>query len=330
MDKLRTILRALILSLVSLALIVVPYGNPPARAEVEKLIFTAGPAGGAWYGMAGAIGELIKEKFPGMLVTVIPGGGVGNVTVVENDKAQLGLSIAHLYKSAAMGEDPYTSAHKNLKALIKLGTSDMGIFLIKKDVPVASIEELKKKKYPLRLTTTGKASTPALAAKRLLQEYDISFEDLESWGGSVTFTSYADAASLIADGHADAIIAVMVPAISELIRKVEMVWLAPDEAAVERMVEKYGYAKNSIPKDKYPWAAKDSWTIGEPNIVVIRSDIPDNVAYGIADAICGKPETITNFGAHYKGFDPRTAWKDVGGPLHPGAEKFYKDAGYMK
>ncbi|MBW2145771.1 MAG: TAXI family TRAP transporter solute-binding subunit [Deltaproteobacteria bacterium] len=328
--KLKPILMVACLGMVSFALLMVPFGSAMAESEVKKLVFTAGPAGGGWYGLAGAISELIKAKFPGMLVTVTPGGGVGNITVVDKGKAQLGLSIAHLYKSAMMGTDPYKSVHKNLKALIKFGVSDMGIFLVKKDVPLTSIEDLKKKKYPLRLTTTGKASTPALAAKRLLQEYGVTFDDLKSWGGSVTFTSYADAASLIADGHADATITVTVPAIRELVRRVKMRWLDPDEAVVESMVGKYGYAKNFINKGKYPWAVKKGWTIGEPNVIIIRADIPDKVAYTIAKAICEKPDTIRNFGAHYKGFDPKTAWKDVGGPLHPGAEKFYRDAGYMK
>ncbi len=328
--KSKKIFMAVCFGIVSFALLVIPFGSAKAQSQPEKLVFTAGPAGGAWYGLAGAVAELIKEKFPGMLVTVIPGGGVGNISVVDKGRAQLGLSIAHLYKSAMMGKDPYKSVHKNLKALIKFGTSDMGIFLVKEDVPLNSIQDLKKKKYPLRLTTTGKASTPALAAKRLLEEYGITFDDLKSWGGSVTFTSYADAASLIADGHADATITVTVPAIRELIRRVKMRWLDPDEAVVESMVEKYGYAKNFITKGKYPWAVKEGWTIGEPNIIIIRADVPDEVAYKIAQAICEKPQTITNFGAHYKGFEPKTAWKNVGGPLHPGAEKFYRDAGYIK
>jgi TRAP transporter TAXI family solute receptor len=328
--KFKILLMASFLGVVCFALLMVPVGSAQAQSQPDKLVFTAGPAGGGWYGLAGAVGELIKGKFPGMLVTVMPGGGVGNISVVEKGKAQLGLSIAHLYKSAMTGKDPYSTVHKNLKALIKIGVSDMGIFLVKNDVPLNSIEDLKKKKYPLRLTTTGKASTPALAAKRLLQEYEMTFDDLKSWGGSVTFTSYADAASLIADGHADAVIAVTVPAIRELVRRVEMRWLDPSEAVVERMVEKYGYAKNFVKKGKYRWTTKAGWTIGEPNIIIIRADVPDNVAHGIVQAVCEKPETITNFGAHYKGFDCKTAWKDVGGPFHPGAEKFFRDAGYMK
>jgi len=314
------------LALVSLVgwAVVSEAGEPP------KLVFAAGPAGGAWYGLAGAVAELLKSNIPGALVTVTPGGGVGNVQLVETGKAQLGLSISHLYKSGRDGTDPYTAGMKHVRAVLEIGTSDMAIFLVKKSVPIERIAELKEKKLPLRLTTTSKASTPALGGERLLKEYGISFDDLKAWGGSVTFTTYSDAASLIVDGHADAIIATTVPAIDELTRTVEMKWLAPEERVVESMVAKYGYAKNFVEAGKYRWSPKAGWTVGEPNVIIARDDVADDVIFTVTRAICEKPEVIRNWGAHHAGFDPKTAWKNVGGPLHPGAERYFKSVGLMK
>lgn len=301
-----------------------------SAAEPPKLVFAAGPAGGAWYGLAGSLAELLKSKIPGTLVTVTPGGGVGNVQLVDGGKAQLGLSISHLYKSGRDGTDPYTTSLKQVRAVLEVGTSDMAIFLVKKGVPIERIGDLKEKKFPLRLTTTSKASTPALGGERLLREYGISFDDLKSWGGSVTFTTYADAASLITDGHADAIIATTVPAIDELTRTVEMKWLAPDEKVVESMVAKYGYAKNFVEAGKYRWAPKAGWTVGEPNIIIAREDVPEDVIFTLTKAIIEKPDVIRNWGAHHATFDPKTAWKNVGGPLHPGAERYFKSVGLLK
>jgi len=301
-----------------------------SAAEPPKLVFAAGPAGGAWYGLAGSVAELLKSKIPGALVTVTPGGGVGNVQLVETGKAQLGLSISHLYKSGQDGTDPYTTSQKHVRAVLEVGTSDMAIFLVKKTVPIERIAELKEKKFSLRLTTTSKASTPALGGERLLKEYGISFDDLKSWGGSVTFTTYSDAASLIADGHADAIIATTVPAIDELTRTVEMKWLAPEEKVVESMVAKYGYAKNFVEGGKYRWAPKAGWTVGEPNIIIAREDVAEDVIFTLTKAICEKPDVIRNWGAHHVTFEPKTAWKNVGGPLHPGAERYFKSVGLLK
>ncbi len=326
--KLKTILMTLFLGVIfSFFLIVIVFESAKAQTKYDKLVFAAGPAGGAWYGLAGSVAELIKTKFPGIVVTVMPGGGVGNVQLVDSGKAQLGLSISHLYKSALEGKDPYTSPLKRVRAVLEVGTSDMAIFLVKKNIPIERIIDIKEKKFPLRLTTTSKASTPALGAERLLREYGISFDDLKAWGGSVTFTSYTDAASLIKDGHADAIIATTVPAIDELTRTVEMKWLIPEERVVESLVAKYGYAKNFVEADKYRWSPKGGWTIGEPNIIIAREDVPEDLIFTLTQAICEKPEVIRNWGAHHALFDPKKAWKNVGGPLHPGAERYFKATG---
>jgi uncharacterized protein len=306
----------------------------PAHAQrpgFTTLTVAGGPTGGAWFGLAGGVAEQIKKEFPNLLVSVQPGGGVGNVTLVENGRAHIGISVAHLYRSAIEGKEPYAgNVHRRVRVLAEIGTSDMGLFLVREAVPIDSIEALKEKRHPLRLTTTSRASTPALAAERLLAAYGISFDDLKSWGGSVTFTSYADASSLIADGHADAIISPVVPAMVELTRRTPMKWLAPSEKVVDMLVARYGYAKNRIPQGKYDWAKADAWTIGEPNILVVRDEVPDDVVYAITKLLATNPDIIRQWGAHHKLFNPATAWANVGGPLHPGAERFYREAGYLK
>lgn len=298
--------------------------------EFKELVFAGGPAGGVWYGLAGSIAELIKDEFPDLLVSVMPGGGVGNPTLVEKGKAQLGLSLAFLYRAASEGTEPYEDVHKNLRAITTVGSSDQGFFLAREKVPVNSIKEIAEKKYPLRLTTTAKGSTGAIAADRILGKYGITFDDLKSWGGSVTFTSYTDAASLIADGHADANISPVVPALTELMSRVPMKWLQMEEEIIDQLVEQYQYSKNFIPKGKYSFAVEDGWTIGGPNVILVNAEVPEEIVYRITKRLCENPKVVRNWGFWYVDFDPKIAWKGLGGPLHPGAERYYREAGYIK
>ena len=100
----------------------------------------------------------------------------------------------------------------------------MSIFLVREENPIASIEEIKEKKIPIRLLTAPRASSPSVAAERMLAEYGITLEDIRSWGGKVSYVSYAEASSLIKDGHADAWCGPMSPAVVELTvsRKMKM------------------------------------------------------------------------------------------------------------
>lgn len=299
-------------------------------SELEKLVVAGGPAGGNWYGLAGSIAELIKDEFPDLFVSVMPGGSLVNIELVEKGEVQLGLTVAHLYLSASKGVSPFEKIYKNLRALAEVGISDQALFLVREEIPINSLEELKEKKYPLRLTTSPKTSSPALATARLLEQYQITFDDLKSWGGSVIFTSYSDSVNLVADGHADAFVSAVGPAMVELISRRPMKLLSPKEKIVDQLVEQYGYAKNFMPKGKYPWVVEDAWTIGEPNIILVSIEVPEEIVYRITKILCENPRVVQDWGAQHANFDPKTAWKNVGASLHPGAERYYREAGYMK
>jgi len=299
--------------------------------KVVSLTIAGGPQGGGWFGLAGNLAKESEKVIPGLRMSVMPGGGVGNPSLLEKGDAQLGLTVSHLYNSAVRGDAPYPGMNaKNIRALAQVGTSDTCLFLVKKNLPINSIQEIKDKKYPIKLTTTGKASTPALGTLRILKEYGITEADIKSWGGSITYTAYTDAAQLISDGHADGIIAPVVPAILELERMVPIKLLPMDEKMVDTLVKKYGYSKNKLVKGTNTWVLEDHWQIGEPNVLIVRADVPDDIVYGITKLICEHPDMIRTWGSTHARFNPETAWKDVGGILHPGAERYYREKGYMK
>ena len=67
-------------------------------------------------------------------------------------------------------------------------------------------------------------------------------------------------------------------------------------------------------------------TAGE---LIINKDVPEDVAYTIIKILCENIEEVHKINPANKNFDPKTGWKNVAVPLHPGAEKYYKEAGYM-
>jgi len=322
------------ISIVLLILVTFAIGISQAEttktSEFKELVFASGPAGGNWYGLGGSIAELIKDEFPDLFVSVMPGGAVGNPTLVDKGIAQIGFSATFLYSAALKGAEPYENVHKNLQTIGTIGQSDLAFLLVREKIPVDSIEEIIEKKYPLRLVTSAKGSSPATAAVRILGEYGITFDDLKSWGGGVTFTSYSDAAALIADGHADANISPVTPALVELMARVPMKWLPMEEEIIDQLIEKYQYSKSFIPKGKHSFVLEDGWTIGGNDVILVNAEVPEEIVYGITKALCENPKVVWDWGYWYVDFDPETAWEKVAGPLHPGAEHYYREVGYMK
>lgn len=178
--------------------------------DVVKSSYTVGggPQGGAWYGLAGNVASEAEAVLSGIKFPVMPGGGIANVLLTEKGEMDISTTVSHLYHSAVIGTAPFEGRNaENLSAMMNIGTSDTCLFLVKADLPINSIQELKDKKYPIRIVTTAKSSTPYLGAERILEEYGISLTDIQTWGGSISYLSYTDGCQLIADGHAHGIIA---------------------------------------------------------------------------------------------------------------------------
>jgi len=301
-------------------------------AADKTLTISSGPMGGDWYSLGGALGEMAKEVMPGTVVTVTTGGAVENLPKIHAGQADLGLSMAKLYHEALTGTESFAGRGKqeNVRALAFLANIPMSFFLIKEGNPLASIEEIKAQKKKVRILTSKKGSSPALAAELMLGKYGITFEDIKTWGGSVSYVSYAEAANLIKDGHADAWIGPMVSGIVELTTTVKMKMLPISPAALDKLRDEDHYVRMTLPKDKYYFVKANTPHMAEAVILIVRKDLPENTVYALTKAILAKPERVRAIHQTYAGFDPATAWQNVGGPLHPGAEKCYKEMGFLK
>lgn len=305
--------------------------TPLAAGEKVFLTIASGPTGGDWYTMGGTIGELAKTAIPGATVTVTTGGAVGNLSMVDGGKADVGLSMASLYSEALAGSGEFQGKPKeNVRAMAYLANIFMSFFLVAEESPIRSIEEIRDKKVPIRLLTSSKASSPAVAAERMLLEYGIKLDDIAKWGGKVSYVSYAEASNLIKDGHADAWVGPMVSGIVELTTTKKMRLLPIQPAILDKLQEKYQYVKADLTKGAYYFVGSDTPHMAESVILIARKGLADDAVYRLIKAISESPDQIRRVSKTYQTYTPAQAWKNVGGPLHPGAERFYREASYMK
>jgi uncharacterized protein len=315
-----------------LVLLAVFSAGTALSADVKTFNVTSGPMGGDWYSLGGAMGEMAKQIYPQAIVTVTTGGAVENIAKVSMGKADVGLTMASLYAEALSGKGAYAEKGKmeNLRAVAFLADIPMSFFLVKQDNPITSIDEIKSKKRGIRILTSTKGSSPSVAAERMLGKYGITFDDIKAWGGSVSFVSYAEASNLIKDGHADAWIGPMVSAIVELTTTTKMKMLPIKPDVLTLLKTDHNYVTINLPKDKYYFVEKDTPHMAEAVIVVAQKSLPENQVYTFAKSLSENKDRIRSIHKTYSTYEPTTAWQNVGGPLHPGAEKCYREMGVMK
>ena len=304
----------------------------PAQ-EPKALTFSAGAIGQTWYMLAAYLGEDLKKAFPDTQVTVMGGGGVANINLLSQGTIDFGMTSTDLYFAALKGRKPYKKPHPDIMGVANIEALSAFYFMVDASKGLKSISEFIQKKMPLRICTFKKTGPPAVSALRLFAEMGVSEKDIVDWGGKINFMSWQDCVSLFRDGHIDAMVGgtgLPSPFHAEVasIRKVDL--LPVPANVVQKLVDKYGYIKVTIPKGTYGVAKKDIPVFGWTGYILTRRETPDKVVYDLTKMMYENAAHIRQLHASFRNFNPKLMPTDIPGPLHPGAARFYREKGLLK
>lgn len=99
---------------------------------------------------------------------------------------------------------------------------------------------------------------------------------------------------------------------------------------VDRLLEsKSYYSTSSIPVGLYPRASNldDVQTFGTRATLVTSADVPDEIVYALVKAVHEKRDALGNYNEVLDGIQPSDLVSGLTAPLHPGAERFYREIG---
>jgi uncharacterized protein len=198
----------------------------------------------------------------------------------------------------------------------------------------SSLKDIKDRKLPVRLYTLPVGSLGELGAKQMLKEYGISYEDIKSWGGTITHQGYKVIVDAFKDGRADMLIAVITPkhpSITEIATFSEVKFLNVEPERVKGLTA-LGYQPSVMPADVFKGQSQPVTTVGFPTVLITNAALPEPVAYAITKTLIDNKEALVRGHAGLAAFDPATSWKpeNVGAPLHPGAMRAYREKGWLK
>jgi len=284
--------------------------------------------GGVWDLIATGVAETITQKLPGSTITSIPGEGVANVISVHNDEAELGLTHSSVAAAAYMGIDPFDEKINDVKAICALYESGLQ-FIADKDLPVNSIREMIDSKYKIKLAVGNPGSTGELATNRLLSEYGVSYKDIEAWGGKIYYKDMGEAADMLGDGLIDAFtLLTIAPAgpVQEVSNNNDLKMLPVEAEVVKALVDKYGYMDLSIANAAYDFIDEDITTFGSQVIIIANDRMTEEDVYKITKALVDNLDYLHQVHSNLKNLSVEKMAKGTGAPLHPGAEKYYKEA----
>ena len=312
-----------------------------AQAPQFFRIGTGGTAG-TYYPIGGLIANAISNPpgsracedggscgVPGLVATALASNGsVANVNGIGGGTLESGFAQSDVVTWAQTGTGIWEGKEpvEKLRAIANLYAESIHL-VASADSGVASVADLRGKRVSLDEPGSG----TLVDARIILGAYGLSEDDVDA-----SFLKPDQAAERMRDGAMDAFFFVggfPAGAIAELASQhdIALVPISGDEA--QGILDKYPFfAKDNVPGGTYDGVADDTETLSVGAQWVTSADQPEDLVYGITKALWNEStrKLLDNGHAKGKSITLDTALDGVGIPLHPGAERFYKEAGVLK
>jgi uncharacterized protein len=326
------------IALVALAALL-PTGGSGSGAWAQgsvNLAFATLDTGSAWYVYGATMAELLRKTLPpGSNVDVKPrAGGVGNPRLVAKNETPIGFAFTVTNRWAWDGKEAYDTKLDNLRGLVGGFDTYYLVAVTSKKLGLNSIKDIKDKKIPIKMVTQPVGSLGEFAGRQLLRAYGMTYNDIKGWGGSTQHVGYNVIVDAFKDGRADVLVAVITPkhpSVSEIASGADVKFLGPEPDVVTALAP-LGYVSATMPADTFKSQSEAVKTVGFPTVRITNKELPEPVAYTVTKTVIENKDALVRGHAGLSEFDPKTAWQPdkVGLPLHPGAERAYREKGWMK
>lgn len=304
-----------------------------AQAKTQFVTIGTGGITGVYYPTGGAIAKMVnkKKKEYGIRATVeSTGGSVFNVNAVMNGDLEFGIVQSDRQYQAinGMAEWKDKGPQKDLRAVFSIHPESVTL-VAAVDAGVKNIKDLKGKKVNIGNPGSGQRQNAidALEAVGINIDKDLQAESIKA----------SEAASLLQDGRIDAFFYTVghpSGAIKEATSGARKVRLASITGpGIDALLAKYPYyAKATIPVSLYPGAQndKDVETFGVKATLVTSAKVSDDVVYAITKEVFDNFEDFKKLHPAYATLTKENMLEGLSAPIHPGAMRYFKEAGLMK
>jgi TRAP transporter TAXI family solute receptor len=314
-----------------LAVLALPF---PDRAQAAETFVTIGTGGitGVYYPAGGAICRLVNKerKTHNTRCTVeSTGASVFNVNAVRSGDLSMGIvqSDVQYYAANGTGSEQFAKAgpDKSLRALFSL-QSEAFTLVARDDANIKSFDDLPGKRMNLGDPGSGNRSTLEL----LMKEYGWTPATFKL----ATDLKPAEMAGALCDNKIDAYVYVVGHpngSIKEAATTCASHVVPVTGPKVEAFMKKYSfYPEAVIPGGMYKGTDNAVKTFGPRATLVTNASLPDAVAYNVTKAVFSNLEEFKKLHPALAELTPQNMLEGNSVPFHPGAVKYFKEAGLMK
>ncbi len=297
-----------------------------AIAQTKFITVLTGGTSGVYYPLGVALSQLYGKALPDAKVSVQSTKASGeNLNLLQAGRGEIAFTLGDALSDAWKGnaEAGFPTPLKKLRTVAGIYANYIQI-VASADSGIKTLADLKGK----RLSVGAPKSGTELNARAILKAAGLSYKDL----GKVEYLAFGESVELMKNRQLDATLqsaGLGVASLRDLATSMKIV-VVPIPADVVAKVGDPAYQSAPIPARTYEGQDADVPTAAVQNFLVTSEAVPTDVVYAMTKAMFTNLPALVAAHSAAKAIKLENAIKSLPVPLHPGAEKYYREVGLLK
>ncbi|WP_341662625.1 TAXI family TRAP transporter solute-binding subunit [Vibrio sp.] len=297
----------------------------------EFITIGTGSVTGVYYPTGGAICKLVNKgrKEHNIRCSVeSTGGSIYNVNTIRAGELDFGIVQSDWQYHGYNGTSKFSEQgpYKKLRAVFSLHTEPFNI-IARSDSKIENISDLEGKRVNIGNPGSGDRATMGVVMDAMGWTKE-SFKLASELKGS-------ERSQALCDNKIDAFVYVVGHpngSIKEATTSCDAKLISVTGSKIDKIVaDNPYYAFSTVPAGMYRGTDKDVNSFGVAATMVTTSDVSDDVAYNVAKSVFENFDTFKRLHPAFANLKKEQMVKaGLSIPLHPGAEKYYKEVGLLK
>lgn len=292
-------------------------------ASPRILTIGTNTVGSGWYSMGGGLANILTKYIPGVKVTAAQtAASVENLKAIKEGTMELGF---------ASGDVPYNMyrgiGYEENKGFKFLAMNDLVylVIIVKKDSPIKTFEDIRGK----RLGTGLAGSSAYVIVEDMLKAHGMTYADVKPFPAGIS--QQADA---LKDGNLDVLATGIggtqgaAAAILDLATTTDIRFIPISNKVLDEITSKHPYyLKQDIPAGWVKSLTEPVPAMAIAAMLFVKADLPEDLVYNICKTMFEHKDELDATYGQWKCTTKDNVAKNMPVPLHPGAEKYYKEIG---
>jgi uncharacterized protein len=285
----------------------------------EPIIIGTASPGGPYLAYGQGLARILSRELGQEVTAQSTQGPAQNIVLLEKKQAMLAFITTGVGLQAWNGTDwTKGTRYRSMRVIFPMYDTAFQ-FVAAKRLRLNWMEDL----AGLRIGAGPRAGTGGAYLPMILKALDVK--------PSLRFGAWESMTAQLKTGELDGIVFATgfpTPALTELIAAYPLDFIRPstDQIAAIRK-ELPELSPSTVPAGTYDSLARDYQTIGLFNFAVAHKDLPDDLVYKVVKAVFDNREELVKAQSSAKETVPANIGRDTILPLHPGAERYYREIG---